>query len=134
MRSTAPVGMLQARMNAAFLRRYRLEAWEDQGHCCKYCHAPLPTALVTADHRVPRSRGGTNMRRNIDALCRECNSAKGSMSAGAFAKAIRDPSGHALHMKLAWARRRIWIAAHRACRNIARSAGLANETPIGQRG
>lgn len=32
---------------------------------------------LTTDHIVPRSRGGSNDRENLQCLCRRCNSAKG---------------------------------------------------------
>jgi 5-methylcytosine-specific restriction endonuclease McrA len=53
------------RLSAAVLRR--------DGHRCRYCggHA------TTADHVVPRSKGGTDSMHNLVAACRSCNGSKG---------------------------------------------------------
>jgi 5-methylcytosine-specific restriction endonuclease McrA len=43
---------------------------------------PLPTAIpnvyLSIDRRIPRSRGGSSDRSNLQALCTRCNSAKGT--------------------------------------------------------
>jgi len=120
-------------IEADIVRRSRLEAWEKQARCCKYCFEPLTFAKSTAEHRVPKSKGGTNMRANIDAACAPCNRAKGSTSAKAFLAMLRHPEGVPFNVLMAWSRRRIWLATHRACRNIRRSVGLDNNTPVGRK-
>jgi 5-methylcytosine-specific restriction endonuclease McrA len=45
---------------------------------CSYCGA---TSDLTADHIVPRSRGGLNVLSNYRVLCRRCNSSKQDKSA-----------------------------------------------------
>ena len=110
-------------------KRLRAEAAARQGHCCKYCFEPFSVSPATADHRKPRSAGGMNFADNIDAACVSCNSLKGSMSAGAFLKAIKAAAGP-LPMLLAYARRRIWLSAHRASRNIGRAAGVEINNPL----
>lgn len=47
-------------------------------HLCMYCGRELPTYLLTRDHLVPLSRGGTDCWSNVVAACRACNHAKGS--------------------------------------------------------
>ena len=47
-------------------------------HLCMYCGRELPTYLLTRDHLVPLSRGGTDCWSNVVAACRGCNHAKGS--------------------------------------------------------
>jgi 5-methylcytosine-specific restriction endonuclease McrA len=42
---------------------------------CEECHT---TADLTVDHIVPVARGGTNARHNLQVLCRDCNSRKGT--------------------------------------------------------
>lgn len=122
------------RVEADILRAVRREAWEDQGRCCKYCLAPLGFSESTADHRVPRSKGGTNVKANIVAACGPCNVAKGSMAPAEFKAAIKAPqAGARVGIWLAWSRRRVWLAAYRACRNISYAVGLPNTTPVGQR-
>lgn len=46
---------------------------------CKYC---LSTENLTIDHKNPISRGGTNERKNLQCLCKRCNSIKSSLSDG----------------------------------------------------
>ena len=47
-------------------------------HLCMYCGRQLPGHLLTRDHLVPLSRGGTDCWSNVVAACRGCNHAKGS--------------------------------------------------------
>jgi 5-methylcytosine-specific restriction endonuclease McrA len=43
--------------------------------CCNYCGSEYDLAL---DHIRPSSRGGTDNPRNLQVLCRPCNSKKGT--------------------------------------------------------
>lgn len=43
------------------------------GPSCEYCDEPFAT---TADHILPRSRGGGNEPENLAAACRSCNEEK----------------------------------------------------------
>ena len=119
------------RMERGFITRSRASASASQAHCCKYCFEPFSVSPATAEHRVPRSKGGSNLEHNIDAACKRCNTLKGSMTAGQFVKAIKTPAG-SLEMLLAYARRRIWLKTHRASRAIGRAAGFVPVTPIGR--
>ena len=47
-------------------------------HLCMYCGREFPGHLLTRDHLVPLSRGGTDCWSNVVAACRGCNHAKGS--------------------------------------------------------
>ena len=47
-------------------------------HLCMYCGRELPGYLLTRDHLVPLSRGGSDCWSNVVAACRGCNYAKGS--------------------------------------------------------
>lgn len=114
------------------IRRLKNDASIRQGYCCKYCFEPFKVSPATADHRVPRSMGGMTLEDNIDAVCRACNCLKDRMTAGEFTKAIKSPSG-SVGMLLAYSRRRIWLAAHRACRNIKRGAGLNDNGPLSRK-
>lgn len=126
------MGIKARKAEADFLRRARIEALTEQSGCCKYCFEPLTIAKATADHVVARRNGGTNARANIVACCAACNVAKGCMTASSFLRAIRAPlPGSRLGVLMAWSRRRIWLATHRASRNIRRSVGLPNESPVG---
>lgn len=123
----------QRRFEAHVLKGHRIEALKEQGGCCRYCFAPLTVKQSTADHKHPRKAGGTNARRNIVAACGDCNTTKGSMPVLAFTRAIKNPpAGASFCMWMAWSRRRVWLAAHRASRNIRYAVGLDNNTPIGK--
>lgn len=114
------------------VRRGRNAALVVQSGCCKYCFEPLTEKTVTAEHRVPRSQGGSNLAHNIDAACLRCNRLKGTATAGAFLKAIKSPAvGADLELLLAHARRKIWLKTHRSCRAIGRAVGMAVVSPVG---
>lgn len=117
-------------MERDFIKAGRNEALVRQSGCCKYCFEPLTATTATAEHRVARSNRGSNLKHNIDAACQPCNRLKGSMTAGQFLKAIKNP-GVRWEFLLAQSRRRIWLRMHRACRNIGRAVGMEVKLPIG---
>jgi 5-methylcytosine-specific restriction endonuclease McrA len=45
---------------------------------CQYCGVILPSAELTLDHVIPRSRGGTSTWENLVAACHSCNRRKGN--------------------------------------------------------
>src|SRR5579863_2149594 len=45
---------------------------------CQYCGVVLPSAELTLDHVVPRSRGGSSTWENLVACCHACNRRKGN--------------------------------------------------------
>ena len=45
---------------------------------CQYCGVVLPSAELTLDHVVPRSRGGLSTWENLVAACHSCNRRKGN--------------------------------------------------------
>jgi len=47
-------------------------------HTCQYCGRMLPSAELTLDHVLPRSRGGRTTWENIVAACKPCNHRKGN--------------------------------------------------------
>jgi 5-methylcytosine-specific restriction endonuclease McrA len=53
----------------------------EYAYACAYCGA---WTTLTADHRLPLSRGGTNSIENILPACGTCNSRKGTMSEEEF--------------------------------------------------
>ena len=44
---------------------------------CNGCKGDFPLKLFEVDHRVPRSRGGTDHLDNLQLLCSSCNRIKG---------------------------------------------------------
>jgi hypothetical protein len=53
----------------------RAAVFQRDEHKCRTCGA---TERLTIDHIVPRRRGGTNARDNLQTLCVSCNSRKGA--------------------------------------------------------
>lgn len=43
---------------------------------CHYCRKPIPFAVATKDHYIPRSKGGTNRADNMVLACKRCNTNK----------------------------------------------------------
>lgn len=72
--------------------------WEDIkksfGNECARCHRLESEILLTIDHIIPVSKGGTNERDNLQPLCQSCNSKK-------FLKIIRfvPRSNLAIHLE-----------------------------------
>lgn len=97
----------------------------EQGKRCVYCFEPLTHSTATLDHIVPQSLKGPTERENSTVACRDCNMAKGSLSAAIFRKLIkRPPPGAPLSIWMAFARRRIWLAEFRASNRIRAAVGL----------
>ena len=118
---TAPAG----RSEGLWSRVYKIEAHAKQKGRCAYCREPVPRRAITADHVVPRIRGGLTKAENIKAACEDCNSAKGAMPEARFKKVIRAPHGeHAIAILLVNFRLRLWTAEQRAQRRILAAVGL----------
>ena len=65
---------------------------------CQYCGAMLPSAELTLDHVIPRSRGGTSTWENLVACCHACNRVKGNrLPQEASMKPLREPRPFNLH-------------------------------------
>lgn len=67
-------------------------------YTCQYCHRTLPSAELTLDHVVPRSRSGESAWENLVACCHRCNNRKGSRTPEeAGMKLARLPRPFSLH-------------------------------------
>jgi hypothetical protein len=106
-------------------RRVTFEALEKQEGRCFYCHAPLSEADATADHRQPKSKGGTDRRENIVAACFPCNYAKSDLAESWFFKIINSKSPPRIGgapMLMVWSTRRLWRRTNKACARIERAS------------
>ena len=55
---------------------------------CHYCQCQLAFEELTADHVIPRSKGGTNNIENLVPSCKKCNLKKGAKNYDEFLKEI----------------------------------------------
>lgn len=63
--------------------RYRIKQLEIDNSCF-YCGTPLNRWTSTLDHLVPKSKGGTNNRKNLVVCCVPCNTKKADLSVEEF--------------------------------------------------
>ena len=67
-------------------------------YTCQYCHKTLPSAELTLDHVIPRSRAGESAWENLVACCHPCNNRKGNRTPDeAGMKLSRAPRPFSLH-------------------------------------
>lgn len=64
----------------AISKRLRYEVLRRDGFKCGYCHAS--EVLLTVDHVIPRSLGGSDAPGNLIACCDDCNTGKSSALLG----------------------------------------------------
>jgi 5-methylcytosine-specific restriction endonuclease McrA len=67
-----------------------VEAIERDGPACVWCGRELWRADLTAEHLLPRSRGGHATLENLVVACRRCNRARGPRPVTAYVRAQRD--------------------------------------------
>jgi len=72
-------------------REKRSAVLRDWGWRCYYCAADLrrPGVRATLDHRLPRSRGGSDQRSNLVPARLACNHAKGSLTVAEFRERVQ---------------------------------------------
>lgn len=101
------------------IKKSRTEAFKRQKGFCFYCYEPITFLEATADHKIPKSKGGSNLEFNINAVCNACNQAKKDKSHSVYLKEIKSPNKEGdLELLLAWSRRKIWLKTHRSCKRI----------------
>ena len=110
-----------------FARMFREDALAAQRMRCVFCKDKITRANATADHLVPRSRGGRTERNNIRAACRPCNDAKSNGNPTWFRDVLHGPRIPLGDRRLtaAWVRFRLNRRLERAERRICRAVGMA---------
>ena len=102
-----------------WIRAARVDAWTRQGGLCFWCHSEIARHEVTAEHMIPRSKGGPNQSWNISAACHLCNLARGTMNPTKFRSMLRGrravPQRHIRERQIIF---RLNRRAERACRRI----------------
>lgn len=58
-------------------RTHKHELYGKQEGNCNGCDTHFPFKIMEVDHILPRSRGGTNAKENLQILCSHCNRSKG---------------------------------------------------------
>lgn len=77
--------------------KLRVVLWNNQGRRCAnpYCTSEsLRAEDLDLDHRIPKSRGGSDDQTNRIGLCRNCNTRKGAKAWGTFLDEARASLPH----------------------------------------
>ena len=67
----------------------RDDLYEQQDGKCMYCGRKLDKENVNVDHKTPVKRGGSDNRKNLQILCRRCNTRKRDTTDGEFRRAYK---------------------------------------------
>ena len=59
------------------IREYLLEKY---GHTCQYCNGASGNNVLEWEHKIPKSRGGSDKLSNATLACHSCNSEKGALT------------------------------------------------------
>jgi hypothetical protein len=101
----------------AVSKRLRYEVLRRDNHQCRYCGATAPDAVLTVDHVVPKTLGGSDTDpSNLVAACRDCNAGKAASNPDAplVADVDQRAAQWAQAMTVAMSRRMNEFAAQRA--------------------
>ena len=66
------------RRRKTFSTDLKLELHKAQDGKCMYCGRRPGMDLMDVDHKNPRAKGGSDQKRNLQLLCRSCNTRKGA--------------------------------------------------------
>ena len=69
------------------MRQYLLDRYQ---HRCQYCGGASKDPALEWEHKIPKSRGGSDSIKNATLACHTCNQEKGSLTPGEWAKKIQD--------------------------------------------
>lgn len=75
----------------AISKRTRYEVLRRDNHTCRYCGGVAPDAVLTVDHVLPVSLGGSDKPDNLVAACKDCNAGKAASNPDApLVQNVRD--------------------------------------------
>lgn len=62
----------------------KIALYKEQDGRCWYCGVPIALRGAHLDHKIPRSKGGTDAEQNTVLACAKCNLLKGALSIDQF--------------------------------------------------
>ena len=65
------------RRRKSFPQEWKAELFKGQGGKCMYCGRKPGIDLMDIDHKNPVAKGGSDLKRNLQLICRTCNTRKG---------------------------------------------------------
>jgi 5-methylcytosine-specific restriction endonuclease McrA len=68
------------------VREYLLDKYR---HTCQYCGGESKDAVLEWEHKMPRSRGGSDSVKNATLACHQCNQDKGAMTPDEWLDAVK---------------------------------------------
>ena len=68
----------QGSRRKTFSAELKRELHKAQGGKCMYCGRKPGIDLMDVDHKNPMDKGGSDQKRNLQVLCRSCNTRKGA--------------------------------------------------------
>ena len=66
------------RRRKSFSPEFKKELFKTQGGKCMYCARKPGIDLMDVDHKNPMAKGGSDQKRNLQLICRTCNTRKGA--------------------------------------------------------
>jgi 5-methylcytosine-specific restriction endonuclease McrA len=76
---------------------------------CYYCRQTFgPNALRTYDHKIPRSRGGSDKASNLVVACTDCNGEKADLTHDEFFL-YREVTAHCVHRAKKMREFKLWM-------------------------
>jgi hypothetical protein len=86
-------------LNRPISASLRYEIMRRDAFTCRYCGESAPNVVLTVDHVMPRTLGGTNDPTNLVTACKDCNAGKGSTPPDA--ETVGDVAAEALQYRSA---------------------------------
>ena len=71
------------------MEELRAMFYESYGKQCKYCDKTLTLRNMVCDHLIPLTKGGESTVKNLQLICKACNTRKGPLDEKDFIKLIK---------------------------------------------